>query len=69
MSAAEEALAWELDGARELLRRLHDLGVVAALVGLVDGMPLVVCQNERDVPGLCNRVLAAYAIPGERTVN
>lgn len=68
-AADEEELAWCLHDTRELLHRLHDPGVIASLIGLVDGVPLVVCQNERDVAGLCNRILSAYAIPGERTLN
>jgi hypothetical protein len=67
-AAVDEELAWELHGARELLRRLHELGVIAAVVGLIDGTPLVICQNEKDVAALCNRILSAYAIPGERTL-
>lgn len=67
-SDAEEDLAWALHDVGEAIRRLHELGVLAALIGPVDGTPLVVCQNERDVAGLCNRILSAYAIPGERTL-
>lgn len=67
-SADDEAIGWELEYARELMRRLGALGVHGALVALVNDVPVVVCQNERAIVPLCNRILAAYAVPGERTL-
>lgn len=64
-----EALAWEVEAARTLLERLHALGVKAALIALVDDVPLAVTQNARDLLPLCNRIVAAHEAPKDRTLN